>query len=56
MLAAGRNRTGYTYIFFTSDNGFHQGQHRLSATADTARDIESVDVSCRPLLKPSLTH
>ncbi len=27
---------GNTYIFFTSDNGFHQGQHRLHSGKNTA--------------------
>lgn len=27
---------GNTYIFFTSDNGFHQGQHRLPSGKNTA--------------------
>jgi arylsulfatase A-like enzyme len=29
-----------TYIFFTSDNGFHQGQHRLASGKNTAFDTD----------------
>lgn len=31
-----QNLLGNTFIFFTSDNGFHQGQHRLPSGKDTA--------------------
>jgi len=30
------NQLDNTYIFFTSDNGFHQGQHRLDSGKNTA--------------------
>src|SRR5262249_33934038 len=30
------NRLDTTYIFFASDNGFHQGQHRLDSGKNTA--------------------
>lgn len=31
-----KGQLGSTYIFFTSDNGFHQGQHRLESGKNTA--------------------
>ncbi|HEX2689654.1 MAG TPA: sulfatase [Kofleriaceae bacterium] len=33
-----RGQLDNTYIFFTSDNGFHQGQHRLTSGKNTAFD------------------
>ena len=32
------NQLSNTYIFFTSDNGFHQGQHRLTSGKNTGFD------------------
>lgn len=46
-----------TYIFFTSDNGFHQGQHRLNSGKSTPyeEDIKLPLVVIGPGIKPGST-
>lgn len=57
LILQDTKQLGNTYIFFTSDNGFHQGQHRLPSGKNTAyeEDIHIPLVVRGPGIPPGLT-